>query len=444
MAAGVIVVATRGSTPVAQAETRLGAVKDARIVSASGVARIARAGEALRDGDVVITGSGGSAVLFTRGRTTLLGGSAALAVIDGGKQQLRTGTAVVNAILGPPLSLDLSGDVVAIPHGSATEAARGVSIRIGALAGPAAITSTSGRQLALPALSQAVLSGDALPGGTTPLHLTDSAAEAQAVPRLVADDLALNTLARGIDTTGRSTAHLIEASWTGTVEPAPGGVSRSERVLPVLIADSTHGGTAQQRYDSAVTWRAEGGSWGVVLHLLAGRASSVESTLAELQKRGQTPGQIGTVGPVAATISAVGVPRAFTTSPPRTGHPRHGGHRGHGGATPAGGTTSPAPPDNLLGGLVATVQSVINGVFGILPHGPASPTASPSPKPTAAAAKTAVSTKAAQTTTTSSRPASTTTQTRAAAPKAAPKAAPSPTPSPGLLRSVVGGLLGSH
>ncbi|HVV77609.1 MAG TPA: hypothetical protein VHC43_16435 [Mycobacteriales bacterium] len=439
MAAGVVVVATNDSTPVSSAATVLGAVRNARIVSASGATRVATAGMHLLDGDVVSTGSGGSAELNTRGRTTLLGAFGALAVVNGSRQQLRTGTAVVDALHGPSLDIDLSGDTVSIPRGSATEAARGPSTRVGALSGPAAITSTGGRRLVLTALSQAVLSGDALPAGTTPLHLTDSAHESTVVPALVRDDEALQGLARGIDTTGRSTAHVVEASWTGTTPPVPNHVNRSERVLPVLIADSTHGGTAQQRYDDSVAWRAEGGSWGVVLHLLSGRASAVEATLAALQRSGQSPGRVGTVTPTG--VSAAGNPPTVRATRPVTRPSRTGSDDTKPPASPGpGGVVAPSPPpDNLLGGLVVTVQNVIDGVLGILPHDKniEEPVYRPKPKPK----KAVTSATQAVTSATTKRTATTTKKSTAKASTDAATPAATATPSNGLLSNLLGGLL---
>jgi hypothetical protein len=302
----------------------------------------------------------------------------------------------------------------------------------------------------LPALSQAVLSGDALPAATTPLHLTDSVNEDSVAPSLVRDDIALNALARGIDTTGRSTAEVVEASWTGTTQSVPTHVNRSERVLPVLIADSTHGGSAQQRYNAAVGWRAEGGSWGVVLHLLSGHASTVESTLAALQKRGQAPGKIGTVRPTGGGgISAIAPPSGILTPPPATSHHGAKHHRKTPGASKPSGGSKPAQSDTLLGNLVATVQSVINGVFGILPHQPASSTdtttttanqsraksATTKQKTSSASAASAVPTVTKATRATK---AVTGTVTTATTPK------PAATPTTGLLGTVLGGLLGKH
>jgi hypothetical protein len=434
MAAGVVVVATDESAPVANAETVLGVVKDTRIVNSSVTSLIANAGDRLFRGDVIVTGPHGAAQVITKQRTTFLAGQGALVVVNGARQQLRTGTAIVDALEGPQLDLDLSGagTLVRVFKGSAVEAVRGASTRVGALAGPASLTSSIGRRLALPALSQVVLSGDAVPGGTTPLHLTDSAEEARVVPKLVADDIALKTLARGIDTTGRSTARIVEASWTGVTQPVPNRVNRSERVLPVLIADSTHGGTAQQRYNNAVAWRAQGGSWGVVLHLLSGRAATVESTLAALQTKGQSPGQIGTVAP-PTVISASGTkhPTAFETPPISTG----GNNPPGSSPTPTTGTPTSPPPD-LLGGLVATVQSVIDGVLGLLPHEKAGGTTDATTKVSA------TSTHKSVTKTLTKQTKSATTETTATSTKA-PTAAPAPT-SNGLLGDVLGGLLGRH
>lgn len=450
VAAGAIVAATRGSTPVAGADTKLGAVRDAEVVSVSGAVRPAVAGEELAHGDVVTTGPHGSAELITGGRNTLLGRDAALAVVNGGRQQLRTGTAVVDARSGPGLDLDLSGDVVAIPHGSGTEAARGPSTKVGALVGDAVISSTSGRRLELPALSQAVLNGDALPARTTPLQLSDSVDEDVVAHGLVNDDRTLKGLARGIDTTGRSTAHVVEASWTGSTAPLPDTVHRSERVLPVLIADSTHGGTAQDRYNQAVVWRAEGGSWGVVLHLLSGDASAVVATLADLQKRGQAPGQVGNVPTI---ISAAGPSGPTSVQPPSSQKPSATTH--HGGTsqppTPSGGNKPPQAPPTLLGSLVSTVQNVLDGVLGLLPHDKLSgdPTTTKVPtKPTGSAStgSTAATTSTSTATHTSSTSKSAATTVTKSVVKTTKTTVPVATTAPtnGLLGNLLGGLLGQH
>jgi hypothetical protein len=401
LAAGASVALTRGDGPVAHARTTLGPVRGAQIISANGAARPATAGAVLAPGDVVTTSRHGNAQLLTRGRITMLTGDAALEVVDGARQQLRTGTAVVDAIEGPGLTLQLGNDTVTVPTGSAIEADRSLSVRVGALAGPAGVANGSGGHLSLPALWQAVINGDALPGAPTPLHLSDSpavrAAEARAVPELVADDLAMQTLARGINTTGASTAHLVEASWNGRILPAAAGLSRSERVLPVAIAEATRsaGGTTQQRYDEVVGWRAEGGSWGVVVHLLKSRAAAVVDVLHSLQSA-LPNGSIG-------TVSAHSLSRPVISTSPGAGRPSDSDEPGGGSPTgspprhpvsrPHGGTGSPPPtPAALVGTVVNTLGDAVNKLLSVLPLSPpaqppgntkARPVSSPAPVTTA-------------------------------------------------------------
>jgi hypothetical protein len=359
---------------VAEAATTLSAVRHAVIVSPSGTTVPARDGQRVPFGDVVRTGRTGSAQLVTRGRTVYLDGGAALAVLDGAHQQLRTGAAVIDAQHGPGLRLDLAGDVVAIPDGSATEARRSVTVEVGALAGPSEITSANARRLAVRPLFQAVINGEALPASTAPLHLQYRAAEAQVVPTLVADDARLNTLAAGIDASGSATANLILADWTGSV-PAPlRSAPRSEQVLPMVIADATSGGSAQARYDDAVGWRRAGGSWGVVLELLSGHAGGVEAALASLQP-GPPTGQIGRLRVQALnapnrTVNPGGgqPPSSQQPAPPVTTPPT-----GPGGSPPGGPTPKPSPSGGPVKKVVGTVSGVVGTVVGLLPVKPPTP-----------------------------------------------------------------------
>ena len=125
----------------------------------------ARDGQRVPNGAVVRTGRTGSVELLTRGRVVYVGHSAAVAVVNGAHQQLRTGAAVFDAQHGPGIRLDLAGDVVAIPDGSATEAMRSVTVEVGALAGPSQITSANARRLTVPPLAQAMINAAALPAG---------------------------------------------------------------------------------------------------------------------------------------------------------------------------------------------------------------------------------------------------------------------------------------
>jgi hypothetical protein len=368
-AAGTAIALTRDDVPVARAATVLGPVRDAQVTSADGATLPAQAGQRVPNGAVVTTGTHGDAQLVTRGRIVLLSGSAADQVLDGATQQLRTGTAVVDAQQGAGLTLSVAGDTLSIPPGSATEADRGVTVRIGALAGPASITSTSGRHVVLPTLNQTVLDGDALPGSATPLHLTDSADESRVVPNLVTDDQALKILATGIDNTGQSTAAAVQAAWTGTMAAAPRGATLGEQVLPVAIADATAkaGGDAQTRYDRAVSWRADGGSWGVVVHLLAGNADGVKKALGGLLS-GEPNGEVGNVATAALGGNTASV---LPGAPSQAKHHHTGPPSSPPPTQPAGGTTpspTPTPSQGLVGGLLNTVGGVLNTVIGLLPH----------------------------------------------------------------------------
>jgi hypothetical protein len=327
----------------------------------------------------VRTGRSGSAQLATRGREVYLGASAALSVVDGDHQQLRTGRAVIDAIRGPGLQLALAGDQVVVPTSSATEAQRSVSVQVGSLSGPAQVISASSQRLTIPGLAQAVIDGDALPSTTTPLHLNDDAGEAAAVPALVNDDLALNELAKGINSSGRSTAGAIETAWTGTTSAMPPSTASSERVLPMVIANATHGdGGTQKRYDRIVRWRRAGGSWGVVAALLNTDAGAVEAVFDSLQRH-QPGGRIGTVSVQALANAPVGAARSghktasgsqsgsgSTGGGSGTGHPTAppSGSGGHHGGSP---TPSPTPTPDPVKSVVGTVTGVLGTVVGLLP-----------------------------------------------------------------------------
>jgi hypothetical protein len=306
--------------------------------------------------------------------------SAVIAVVDGAHQELRTGTAVYDAQHGDGLRVDIAGDHLTVPNGSAIEAQRSVAVRVGALAGPAQITSSAARRLTVRPLTQAVLNGDALAASTSPLHLFDSAGEARAVPALVDADQRLKTLASGIDASGPVAASVISATWHGPTASIPAAAPRSEQVLPIVIADATSTGatTADERYQSVVSWRRAGGSWGVVLAYLSGSPSKVEATFASLQK-GQPNGQLGG----QLTVLAAGLPHApngnshhqasaptlHPTAPPTSSAP--GGPPSHPTPTP-----KPAPTKSPIKKVLGTVGGTVGGVVGIVK------TLLPKPKPT--------------------------------------------------------------
>jgi hypothetical protein len=323
----------------------------------------------LRRGDVVRTGPAGRAELRTRGRVVYQGSDAAVQVLDGARSDLRHGAVVVDAQHGPGLDLTVAGLTVDARAGSAVRAERAVTTRIATLAGAAAIDSATGRHLDVPALTQAVVGGDALPDTTagSPLRLTDDDGEAHAVPSLVRDDLALIALATGIDTTGTSTAHAVTAAWRSGLQPLPNGVARSEQVLPLVIA-ATARSDAPGRYREALALRQAGASWGVVARRLGTNAAAVAAALQEFEGAASA-GQIGSV-PAALVALARG---AGADGSPAAGH-------GGAGGTSSGGTggsgSSPGPqPAPSPSGSSDPVGSTVDNVLNLLP----TPLPSPSP-----------------------------------------------------------------
>jgi hypothetical protein len=348
------------SGSVAAATTTLRGALAASIVRADGSVVPGRDGAALHDGDVVRTGAGGRAELVTRGRIAYVGSDAAVAVIDGARQQLRHGAMVVDAEHGPGLRLSVASLNVSVPAGAATRAERMVTVRVGALDGTAHVRNSAGRALDVTALHQILVAGDALPDATTPLQLTDDDGEAHAVPALVRDDETLNSLAAGIDATGRSTATTVHAAlvadhWS-TALVAPPGAGRAERLLPAIIAAAGPASQRVQRYDDVRALRAEGGSWGVIVRLVGVRSASVLATFAAFE-RTQPPGRVGTV---AAVLAGAG-PGAPTAAPSRGAGGGGSGAGGGGGSGPGGHSPSPSPSpgSSVVGGVQKTVQQVL-------------------------------------------------------------------------------------
>jgi hypothetical protein len=367
------------STSLSAATTTLRGVLVGTVVHTDGSTQPAANGLKLKDGDVVRTGDGGRAELVTRDRVVYVGSRAAVQVVDGAHQVLRAGAVVVDAQRGDELRAQVAGLAVTVPAGSAVRAERSFTSRIATLVGSADVTSTAGRHLSIRGLHQAIVGGDALPDTTTPLRLTDDDGEARAVPDLVRDDQTLNGLARGMDATGPSTAHVVAANFSGSLD-ATRGVGRSERLLPAVIAATGSTDGARARYQRAVDFRIAGGSWGVVARLLGVRASRVVATLAAFE-RSQPPGQIGNVAAVLATAGGVagnGAGDAGNTGDRNGGGGRSNGNGGGGGdGGGGGGSPSPSPsPSGPVDTVVDTVDKTVGDVLSLVP--------TPSPSPTSA------------------------------------------------------------
>ena len=362
---------------VASATTTLSGLLPGRtvtVVHADGSEISGVDGLRLRRGDVVRTGEGARAVLDTRSRHVYEGPDAAVQIVDGAAQTLRQGDVVVDAVHGPGLKLSVAALTVDTSAGSAVRAERAVTLRVGTLVGSAEVISDTGRQLRLDALRQVVVGGDALPGSPSPLRLTDDYGEAHAAPDLVADDEALVSLASGIDATGAGTVKIVTTNWSGPLEHPPAGLDRSEQLLPVVIAAAGHPRDAATRYQDAIDWRQQGGSWGVVAHLLDTNSDAVLAALDRLDK-GIASGQVGTVPAALSFLTGGnGGPAGNGTG----GRGGGGGGGGGGGTTPSARPT-PSPTDS---GLPGTVADTINKVLKLLPSSTPSPALSvPLPTP---------------------------------------------------------------
>jgi len=346
-------------SPLSAATTTLTGVIDASVVHANGAVVTAVDGLRLRRGDVVRTGPAGRAELLTRGRVIYQGSQAAVQMIDGGRAELRHGAVVVDAQHGPGLSMSMAGLAVAARSGSALRAERGVTVRLGALAGSVGVDSQTGRHLQITPLSQAIVGGDALPDSTdaSPLRLTDDDGEAHAVPALVRDDLALNSLAAGIDNTGDSTVRVVTAAWHAGLEALPSGVGRSEQVLPVVIAAAA-GGDTQSGYHDAVALRQHGASWGVVAHRLHTTSAAVLAALSAFEK-GAATGQVGTVPAALAFLS--GGTGNGSSAGTGTGSGGGGNHHGSGSSSSPQPhpTASPSSSPDVVGGTIDRVLKLL-------------------------------------------------------------------------------------
>ncbi|MBV9487846.1 MAG: hypothetical protein JO246_17565, partial [Frankiaceae bacterium] len=131
--------------------------------------------------------------------------------------------------------------------------------------------------------------------------------------------------------------------------------------------------SAQLRYNRALAWRGQGGSWGVVVAKLGGSETGVANAL-DKYSGGQATTQVGNV-----SVQSLVAPNA-----PQGG----GGSRPHGHHTttppthpvttpPTGpGHPSPKPTKSPVDNVVGTVGTVVKKVVGLLP------TASPKPTST--------------------------------------------------------------
>lgn len=396
LAAGVTAaLVVSGGASASAATTVVRHPRAATIVHANGLTSPARDDVHLRAGDVLRTAADGFATLVTAGRLEYVAGGSSVLVRDGERQQLRAGAMVADLRSGPSLDVLVSGSTVRAVRGDVVRVEHGFTVRIGALAGDVLVRSPAGRSATVPALHQVRITADALPDDApAPLALVDDEAERATNLPVVVDDILLQRWAVGAaaDTAAQPRLVAAVAAFPPAKDPAtqclpPPTAPVSERVLPVAIARSSHQRMGLgDRYGRALCDRAEGGSWGVVAHLMETNAVRTLAQVDALQSDrllalGALTGvpraivaEPGAPATGAAGAPAVSTPRSGPTTAPDTS----GGSRTRppstGPSTPpaGGGAPSPVPSPVPTPPLPDTgvIGDLVGAVAGVLPAAP--------------------------------------------------------------------------
>jgi hypothetical protein len=430
---GVLVAALRPDT--ASAETALAEGEGVTLTRADGSVQELAIGDEVPRGATASAGPDG-AVLRTRDRDVLLGGEAAVTVVDGASQVLRAGFVMVDARRGPGVSIETAAAVVTTPDGAVSRIEPGALLRVGAFAGDAVQVRAAGRRATteLSPLFQVQVPVGGLPAGVAPLALTGDAYERRLAAALVADDRALGDVGRALDSAGEQGPAVLAALRTAlpavaAADPAvlpaaqspgrqaPFAAPPSEAGLAFLLAAARDGEQARlaDRYTQVRALRADGGSWGVVARLVqtsvpavgglldsllapmvlvAGGAPAPADLLGLLTPApGPTSGGTSTSPTGGAATPGAPRPSAATSPPdePSPGAPPPGEPPGE---PPAGPPPSepppsepppsePPPPEDPppTEDPVGTVEEIVEVVLDMLPDPPAEPQPTPVPAP---------------------------------------------------------------
>lgn len=372
LAAATTTVVLRSADP-ASADTRVVHAHLAQVYLPDGSNHPAEEGEVLPRGAELHTGAGGGAQLVTAGRRTWLDGLSTLAVVDGVRERLVRGNALVDARGGARVALTLPAGSLAVPSGSAARVEEGTPLtRIGVYAGSATLTPVDRSSAnGVPALEQVLVQPGSLPQRATALQLRGDSWDRDVAADLVAADDDLNRLAAGLAAgEGRTVLATVRASYSPSA-----GAALGEQALTFLVAKAAH---VDDALADVRQYRAELGSWGVVAALVQAPVADVSALLS------------ATLTPVAATDP--GAPTTVNAGPPvllptlaPTAAPSGSTPTSRPTTTPTRPRTTPTatPTQSADPGLV---QSVVKTVTDLLPHptsspaAPARPTA-PSPTP---------------------------------------------------------------
>ena len=325
----------------------------------------------LQRGDVVRTGSGGSAELATGGRRLLLADTTALRVTSGTAEQLLRGAALVDARRGPRLRLAVGAVSVGAPVGGVVRVDRRAAVRVGVFAGQVRVSTAAGRSLTVSPLHQVQAAGRTLPDRPSPLTLVGDAWERRVAPELVATDGLLRALATGIDTDP-----VLRPAVAGVAAPSP--EPPSERVLPTAIAEASD----TDRPATAVrSDRTAGGSWGVVAALAVASGTDVgqalDALLATIDESGGALPPGGTGAEPDGVPGGPADPDVDGTDPAADPDPPRATNRPRPRPTPTP-SSSPTEEPDLIEQAVATVESALPIP---LPTGPLPPVTSLLPLP---------------------------------------------------------------
>lgn len=311
-------------------------------------------GEQVPDGAVVDAGAVG-AVLRTRERDTWLGGASAVTVVDGARQVLETGFAMVDARRGPELELDTPAGAVTTPAGTVSRVERGSLLRVGTYSGePVRVRAADRRATTkVPRDHQVQVPLGGLPGPVTPLVLTPRDAYERALATdLVLADEALNDVARRLDAQGAAGTAVLQVLAVQLPDvPAPAvAAPASERSLAFLLAEAGDDTDLRAGYASVRDKRSLGGSWGVVASLVGAEVVQVAARLDALLTPtlvAQPPSgeELDLAALLAGEPAAVPAPAPGppSTAPGPVPPPPPAGGSG-GPAPPTGTSPAPAPP----------------------------------------------------------------------------------------------------
>ena len=364
-------------TDTASADTVLTRGDGAMLELADGTTRAAVVGERVPRGATVRAGSAG-AQLQTRDREVWLGGATAVTVLDGARQELRSGFVMVDASGAPGLELETAAATVTTADDSLVRVDGGQLLRVGVLRGDEAGVRAAGRRASadVDTYHQVQVPAGGLPGQLTPFVLTPGDAyERQLAAELVRADDDLNALAARLDSDGAA-GRAVLAALDEDVDVAV--AAGSEGALGYLVARAADDGDIADSYARVRDLREAGGSWGIVAAIVSAPVDQVSAALGALLQPGTVPVVAGGPLDVDAVLELGGSGPGSTDDAPQLAPPAAPAPPGGGGTPPTEGPDpSPSPSPSPSDPVTTVVDEVVDAVNDLLPT--PTPTSSPVP-----------------------------------------------------------------